>query len=190
MNSNLVAQENAPDLYRLIYRAACLIVLIGCGSVMLAQTASGAASAAAASEIKGTQILGFEGTPNNSGGKLSIEGDALQFKKSDAAAVQVSIASIQDVALGEENKQIGGVPMMLGKAATPYGGGRVISLFSHKKYDTLTVQYLDTNGGLHGAIFRVAKGSGEDFKAQLVAKGAHVVPVTPKQTPEAASEGK
>jgi hypothetical protein len=30
--------------------------------------------------------------------------------------------------------------MMLGKAAVPYGGGRVVSLFSHKKYDSLTIR--------------------------------------------------
>lgn len=189
MNCNLLAAQQTPHPYRLICRAACLILLIGCGTAVFAQTSTGTASTAGASELKVTQILGFEGTPNNSGGKLSIQGTALQFKKNDADAVHISIASIQDIALGEESKQVGGIPMTLGKAAVPYGGGRVISLFSHKKYDTFTVQYLDSNGGLHGAIFQLAKGSAEDFRNQLVAKGAHVVPVAPKpSTPEAPSE--
>jgi len=54
--------------------------------------------------------------------------------------------------------------MMLGKAAVPFEGGRVVSLFSHKKYDSLTVEYLDSNGGFHGAIFRLSKGQGQTFK--------------------------
>jgi hypothetical protein len=66
------------------------------------------------------------------------------------------------------------VPMMLGKAAVPYGGGHVISLFAHKKYDSLAIDYLDSRGGFHGAIFRLAKGQGETFKNDLIAHRAHV----------------
>jgi hypothetical protein len=51
--------------------------------------------------------------------------------------------------------------MTVGKVAAPYGGGRVVSLFSHKKYDTLTVEYVDDNGGLHGAIFQLTKGQAQ-----------------------------
>jgi hypothetical protein len=87
----------------------------------------------------------------------------------------VSISSIQNISLGEESEQLGGVPMMLGKAAVPYGGGRVVSLFSHKKYDSLTIEYLDSSGGFHGAIFRLGNGQGSAFRDNLVAKGAHIV---------------
>ena len=38
---------------------------------------------------------------------------------------------------------MGGLPLTLGEAAAPYGGGRVVSLFAHKKYDTLTLEYVD-----------------------------------------------
>jgi hypothetical protein len=64
--------------------------------------------------------------------------------------------------------------MTLGKAAVPFGGGRAISLFAHKKYDTLALEYVDSNGGVHGAIFQVNKGQAEILRNDLVAKGAHV----------------
>ena len=116
------------------------------------------------------------------------------LQKGGGAASQVSLDSIQDVFLGEQSKQVGGLPMTLGKAATPFGGGRVISLFSHKKYETLTVEYLDVNSGLHGAIFQLNKGQGEVIKNELVAKGVHVteVEVQPKKqsTSEVESESK
>ena len=195
MHRNLVTSPYPPAFCRLVYRIPCLIFLLWCGTSLFAQSPGGSTnSVAPPSEIRVTHILGFESTPNNAGGKLSIQGDVLQFKKSDAAAVQITVASIQDVVVGEQDIQVGGVPMALGKAATPYAGGRVISLFSHKKYDTLALQYLDANQAWHGAIFRLAKGQAEAFKNQLVDKGAHVIPVenkTAKQsTPEVKNESK
>ena len=67
--------------------------------------------------------------------------------------------------------QVGGLPMKIGKAAAPYGGGRLVSLFAHKKYDTLTLEYVDGDGGLHGAILLVTKGQGELVRDELVARG-------------------
>ena len=84
---------------------------------------------------------------------------------------QVNIASVRALFLGEESKQVGGLPVKLGKAAAPYGGGRVVSLFAHKKYDTLTLEYVDSDGGVHGAIFEVTKGQGEVVRNELVARG-------------------
>ncbi|PYX10178.1 MAG: hypothetical protein DMG85_08350 [Acidobacteria bacterium] len=161
---------------------------------MLSQNPSVPVSVAGSPGIRVTHVLGLEGVSGNTTGNLTIEDNTLQFQKSGGATNQVSIASIQAVFLGEQSKQVGGLPMTLGKAATPFGGGRVISLFSHKKYDTLTVEYLDVNGGLHGAIFQLNKGQGEVIKNELVAKGVHVteVEVQPKKqsTSEVESESK
>lgn len=124
--------------------------------------------------VRTTHILGFEGAESNAGGTLSIQENSLQFQRNGKAAVRLQIASVQDVCVGEQSKQVGGLPMTLGKAAAPYGGGRVVSLFAHKKYDTLTLEYVDTDGGFHGAIFQLNKGQGEVLRSALVAKGAHV----------------
>jgi len=170
------------------------ILVLWCGAAVFAQTPSGAVSAATINEVNVTQIMGFEGTAKNTKGKLSIQDAALQFQKSGDNPAEVSVASIQDVVLGVENRQVGGLPMTLGKVATPYGGGRVVSLFSHKKFDTLTVQYLDSNGALHGAIFELVKGEAESFRSQLIAKGARVIQAENKaarqNAPEVSSEGK
>jgi hypothetical protein len=121
-----------------------------------------------------THILGLEGVANNASGTLSIQKDALQFHKDPGLTAQISVGSITNISVGEQDRQVGGVPMALGEAATPFGGGRVISLFSHKKYDTLTVEYLDSKGGLHGVIFQLSKGNAEVIKKALLADGARV----------------
>ncbi len=194
MNCKVVASKHAPYPYCPIYRAACLILLLWCGTLMLAQSTGGPTSSAPVSEIRATHLLGLEGASNNAIGELSIKDNELQFRKRGRPTVQLNIGCIQEVSLGEESRQVGGLPMTLGKAGTPYGGGRVISLFGHKKYDTVTLVYQDTNGGFHGAIFQLDKGQGQVLKNELVAKGAHVALAenqTAKQSiPEVKSESK
>lgn len=137
-----------------------------------------------------THILGFEGTSNNANGDLSIQGSALRFQKSEGAGVQINIGAIQDVFVGQSNKQVGGTSMAVGRTAAPFGGGRVVSLFSHKKYDTLTVEYVDPNGGFHGAIFQLNKGQGQALKNQLVANGAHASNTEDKAANQSTPENK
>lgn len=174
MNRRVVASQHAPDPYCLAYRTAFILLLLGCSTVLPAQNSHGPTSSTAASEVRATQLLGLEGVKNNTKGELSIKDNTVQFQKEKSSAVQVDIGSIQDVVLGEQSKQSGGTAATVGKTATPFGGGRVISLFSHKKYDILTLEYLDSNGGFHGAIFQLDKGQGQIFKNELAAKGAHV----------------
>jgi hypothetical protein len=141
---------------------------------LMAQNQNPAESSASGSTLRVTHILGFEGISNNATGDVAIQGDALRFQKSEGSSAQIAIGSIQDVILGEDDKQMGGLKMTLVRSATPYGGGRVIGLFSHKKYDTLTLEYLDPNGGFHGAIFQLNKGQGQVLRNELEAVGAHV----------------
>ena len=132
---------------------------------------STAPSANAPFTIGATHLLGFPNTKNNCNGSLSIKDDALRFAQDAKPGAEVKIASVQGVFLGSESKQVGGTPAKLGKAAAPYGSGRVVSLFVHKKYDTLTVEYVDDDGGVHGAIFQMSKGQAGHVRRELVTRG-------------------
>src|SRR6267378_6529320 len=177
MNSNPISYRQTADGSPLLRRGlACLVLLLWVSTNTMGQTPNDSQISPEPSALHCTHVLGFEGARHNANGELRIQGAALQFQRSGSPAAQVSISSIQNVALGEESKQVGGVPMMLGKTAVPFGGGRVVSLFSHKKYDSLTVEYLDATGGFHGAIFQLAKGQGQTFKNDLIAHGAHIAP--------------
>jgi len=157
-------------------QAACmlLVLLLCCSLTAPAQNPSQPKNPGAAFSIRATHLLGFEDTKDNCNGTLSIQNDVLQFQTGSRTGAQVKIASLRDVFLGGESKQVGGLPMTLGKAAAPYGGGRVVSLFAHKKYDTLTLQYVDRDEGVHGALFQLNKGQGELVRDQLVARGVSV----------------
>lgn len=189
MNRNPIRCGQTPGASLLVWRGlACLSLLLCVSTATIGQISREAQDAGSAIHV--THILGFEGARHNANGELRIQGDALQFQQSGKPAVQVGIHSIQNVAVGAEDQQIGGVPMMVAKSAVPFGGGRMVSLFSHKKYDSLTVEYLDSNGSFHGAIFRLSKGQGQKFKQDLVASGAHISPLQVQAKIQSAPEVK
>jgi hypothetical protein len=184
--------EPSTDIVRTSILIRCgLALLILIFLAWLTATANGQSqveTSTASSSIHVKHVLGFGGVRRNAGGELSIQDDDLSFQQNGKTAAQVSIASIHNISLGDEDNQVGGLPMTLGKTAVPFGGGRVVSLFSHKKYDSLTIEYLDSGGGFHGSIFQLAKGKGQAFKNDLIAHGAHITPtedpVSGQSTPE------
>jgi hypothetical protein len=168
---------------------ACLTVAICCHSALMAQNQRPADASNTPAALRVTHVLGFESVSSNAQGDLSIQGNDLQFqKKQGSPAAQVPIGSIQDVTIGQEDKQVGGVPLTLVKTAAPYGGGRVLSLFSHKKFETVTVEYLDSNGGFHGAIFQLNKGQAQILGSEFQAKGVRVSLPAPAPSKEGTQE--
>jgi hypothetical protein len=160
-----------PDRRRALWLST---ILICCGLTAPAQKITQRGDTSAPFSTRATHLLGFANARNNSTGTLSVQDDSLQFQQNGKPGAQVKIGSVRDVFLGGESKQVGGLPMTLGKAAAPFGGGRVVSLFAHKNYDTLTLEYVDADGGIHGAIFQLTKGQGELLKNELTAQGATV----------------
>jgi hypothetical protein len=175
MNRNPLPSRQTPvTSLQVGRRLACLTFLLSLCAGSIGQTQSEAQSPAPGPAIHVTHVLGFEGAQHNATGELRIQSHAMQFQRDGSPTVQVNISSIQDIFVADEDKQVGGTAMTLVKTAAPYGGGRVVSLFAHKKYDFLTVEYLDKNGGFHGAIFQLDKGQGQTFKKDLVVNGAPV----------------
>ena len=152
----------------------CLMPMVCFTASLMSQDGNQAKGPVSTSGVQATAILGLEGISNNATGELSIQGDALVFKPAGGPIARIPIGSIQGVFLSQEDKQVGGTPMALGRTAAPFGGGRVIGLFAHKKYDFLTVDYLDSNGGFHGAICQLSEGQGRAFGSELETKGVHI----------------
>jgi hypothetical protein len=137
---------------------------------------------------RAVHILGFADAPKNMKGTLVVEGGSLKLKAKDKTQhdQEVPINTIDDVLTGKDSvRAIGGTLgtiSMLG----PYGSGRFLSLF-RKKTSTLTVEYHDAGGGVHGAIFSLDEGQSEPLKQQLVAAGAKTsVPIEDTPPPAAA----
>jgi len=195
MNRNSTPSRQTPVTSLQIGRGlACLTFLLSLCAGSIGQPQNESQSPAPEPAIHVTHVLGLEGARHNATGELRIHSHAMQFQRDGSPTVQVNISSIQDIVVEDEDKQVGGTAMTVVKTAAPYGGGRVVSLFAHKKYDFLTVEYLDNNSGFHGAIFQLDKGQGQTFKKDLVASGAHVPSLddrtTTQSTPEVKHENK
>jgi len=165
-------------------------VLICCSLTAPAQNPTQRENPSAPFSVRTTHLLGFDNAKNNSTGTLSVQNDSLQFQQNGKPGAQVRIGSVRDVFLGGESKQVGGLPMTLGKTAVPFGGGRVVSLFAHEKYDTLSLEYVDADGGIHGAIFQLTKGQGELVRNELIAPGVTISSRQDQSTKESATEAR
>jgi hypothetical protein len=120
-------------------------------------------------------VIGLENIKPNTKGTLSLLPTGLEFA-TGKNKVDINTASIQDIFTGQESRQdVSGPAGTLAKAGIPYGGGRIVSLFSHQ-VEVLTVEYVDSNGGFHGTVFVLSSGKATVLKDQLVAQGAKVTP--------------
>ena len=152
----------------------CLVTASCFAASLIAQDFAQLRSASSSPVLRARAVLGLEHVANNSMGELSIQDDVFVYSRREGPTIRMPLSAIQGAFLSQEDKQVGGIPMALGRAATPYGGGRVISLFAHKKYDFMTLEYLDSNGGFHGTIYQLNKGQGQVLADELGAKGVHV----------------
>jgi ABC-type glycerol-3-phosphate transport system substrate-binding protein len=110
-------------------------------------------------------------------GKVKVENGNLRFAHGKAKT-ELAVSTIEDVVTGNDSQRavhgfVGTLTMF-----APYGGGRFLSLF-RTKLDTLTLQYRDADGGLHGVIFTMDVGKADPLKKLLVAQGAHTSLPTP-----------
>ncbi|HXX43508.1 MAG TPA: hypothetical protein VEJ38_02180 [Candidatus Acidoferrales bacterium] len=120
-------------------------------------------------------VIGLQAVQHNTKGQATVSKDALTFTSGPTKS-DLAISGIEDVQTGVDSQRIIGGTIGTLTMVAPYGSGRFLSLF-REKIDTLTIEYRDTNGGLHGAIFTLPKGLASALKAQLVAAGAKASPV-------------
>jgi hypothetical protein len=115
-------------------------------------------------------VIGLEGIKRNATGTLSAENGALVFTKGKKK-VEVPASSITEVLTGKDTQRtLGGTAGTISMFA-PYGGGRFLSLF-RTKIDTLSIEYVDKSGGIHGAVFTLGEGNSWSAKGALLAQGA------------------
>ena len=68
--------------------------------------------------LRARAVLGLDGVANNSMGELSLQGDAFVYSRRQGPIVRIPLRAIHDAFLTQEDKQVGGIPLALGRAAT------------------------------------------------------------------------
>ena len=144
-----------------------------------------------AAPLQVVQVTGMAGFKHDAKGRLTVSQGALEFSNGKTKAV-VPIASLQDVVTGNDSQRVFRGTIGTLTMFAPYGSGRFLSLF-RSKLDTITIQYLDTDGAVHGAIFIMAVGKADPLKKDLLAQGAHTTippedPKSPDSKPQETKE--
>jgi len=149
---------------------AATVLLMGVGSLAAPCLAQDANTGNAISFANTKQVLGLDSLKHNVTGTLAAENGSLVFTKGKKKIV-VPAALITEVLTGKDTERaVGGTVGILSMFA-PYGGGRFLSLF-RTKIDTLAIEYVDTSGGIHGAIFILREGQAAAAKKALLSQGA------------------
>lgn len=120
---------------------------------------------------KSTEIIGFDRVKDKTEGILTIEDGKLCFAHSGTKS-QIPAVAIEDVVTADDSQRAIRGPLGTLTMFAPYGSGRVLGMY-RSKIDSLTIQYRDDDGGLHGAVFTLPAGTAESFKRALIKQGAH-----------------
>jgi hypothetical protein len=146
------------------------VVLFASSVLMAGLLVSGGNAQQQQTPTKAVQLTGLIDVKNSTKGTLTIENGNLRFTHS-GSNTDLSPSSMQDVVTGSDSQRVirGTVGTMTMFA--PYESGRFLSLF-RSKLDTLTIEFRDADGGLHGVIFTMPVGRAEGIKTELVALGA------------------
>lgn len=155
--------------------SAIIVVIIAGVSTLPAQSlAAGSGTTGAAAPLMVRHIIGLENIGSQKSGTLMVQNGAMQFSGGKSVA-KVPATAIDAIFVGTETTQAGGKVARVVKTASmaaPYESGRVFSLLMRTKVDILTISYRDTGGALHGAIFALPIGQGNDMRTKLVGAGA------------------
>src|SRR5437588_13103407 len=102
--------QTTTPLKRISRMLACLTLVICSCSALIAQNQDATDTPnTGAAALRVTHILGFESISSNAAGDLLIQPDALRFRKSQGVQAQIAIGLIQNVTVGEQDRQVGGV---------------------------------------------------------------------------------
>ncbi len=122
-------------------------------SAAVVSQANGGNLHAAAWQSSGVQhAYGLPEMKKNENGTLTLNADGLTFAaKSAKSSIQSS--SMLAVSAGNQRVELWGMKGRLLRMAIPDGGGLAAAGFMHHRVDMLTVEFSDSRGGYHGAVF-------------------------------------
>ena len=97
-------------------------------------------------------VFGMPDIRAKDNGTLIITAQHLRFSGRSGSST-IDLPSIMALSAGNERVELWGMKGRLLRMAVPYGGGAAFATFMHHQRDMLTVEFVDSQGGYHGAVF-------------------------------------
>jgi len=109
---------------KLLFRILRFLMPASCfAASLIAQDVDQVRTASSSPVLRARAVLGLQGVANNSMGELLIQDDVFVYSRREGPTVRMPLSAIQGVFLSQEDKQVGGMPLAMGRAAAPYGAG-------------------------------------------------------------------
>jgi hypothetical protein len=136
------------------------VVLFGPG-MLAAQTSSGGAASQMGqadrtgstwTSDKAEHIYGLPEIKAHKTGNLTLSATDLTFTAKGSTAT-IPRSTITAVSAGDQRVELGGLTGRIMRMAIPDGGGLAVAAVAHHRVDMLTVDFNDSRGGAHSAVF-------------------------------------
>jgi hypothetical protein len=131
------------------------------------------------SSTRAVHVLGLSDVRARENGTLTITPQQLTFTAKSASAA-IDLPSIVAISAGNERVELWGMKGRLLRMAVPDGGGVALAMVMHHQRDMLTVEFVDSRGDYHGAVFYLP---GNEAQAALSS-----ISPSPAQHPDLSSE--
>ncbi|MFT4113414.1 hypothetical protein [Silvibacterium sp.] len=127
-----------------------------------------------------THAYGFPEVHPNRKGTLTLGADSLSFVNASVEG-SISRSAITAVSTGNDRVELWGTGGRILRMAIPEGGGLAAAAFMHHKVGMLTVEFRDTRGGTHYAVFDLPPAEAQQAVAAFTA--------APRAVPASSSAG-
>ena len=118
-------------------------------------------------------VLGLPEIKAGEAGTLSITPQRVAFT-AKSATTGIDLPSIIAVSAGNERVELWGMKGRLLRMAIPDGGGVALAMVMHHRRDMLTVEFVDSHGAYHGAVFYLPGNEAEQALASIApSSGSH-----------------
>jgi hypothetical protein len=164
-----------------LYLVTCFLWLFPLTSSATAGSSPAPRSAAVESSgwnsTHAVHVLGMPDVKAKDNGTLTITTQRLTFTGKSGSST-IDLSSIVALSAGNERVELWGMKGRLMRMAVPYGGGAAFATFMHHQRDMLTVEFVDSEGGYHGAVFFLPAN-----EAEGILRNINRAPVAPREIP-------
>ncbi|MBC7772311.1 MAG: hypothetical protein H7210_07450 [Pyrinomonadaceae bacterium] len=140
-----------------LFRAALFIT----GPALAAQDAAPVPSSPPPDDFlwkaeRARHLIGLPGIKAKLDGELVLTPNEIMFTTPDHLTI-INRTRIHALSAGDQRIEKGGRLGWLGRRAIPYGGGSVMAMVTQSKVGLLTIEFRDSSGRYHGAVFVLPK---------------------------------
>jgi hypothetical protein len=147
-----------------VFLASCIIVWgsdpARAAASSLVQHERNRTSTAVWTSSRAQHVYGLPDTKSGDRGTLLLDAEGLSFA-GKSADFSVEWHSIIALSASNEQVELWGLKGRILRMLIPFSGGLAVAAVTHHRVDELTVEFRDSRGGYHGAVFLLPLGEAE-----------------------------